>query len=121
MPRVISSPVWDPVVEGEAEALELLVEGEAEVVGEAVADRLAAIVVGEGEDPAQDRGAEQQERRVVERPPRRLGRRRAVVEQPERAVHRIADQAGNRELEGRRGQGGPAAPPRSRRGSAARS
>ena len=95
----------DPVVEGEAEALELLVEGEAEVVGEAVADRLAAIVVGEGEDPAQDRGAEQQERRVVERRACGLRRRRFVVEQAERAVDGIADQAGDRELEGRRHQG----------------
>ena len=92
----------NPVVERKAQALEFLVEDQPEIVGEAVADRLPAIVVSEREEPAQYRHAQQQEGRVIERRARGVRARRAVLQQALRAVDRIAHQTRDRELKGAR-------------------
>ncbi len=57
----------DPVVEAEAQALQLRVVGHAQVVGDPLADRLALVVVPHREQAAQDRGAEQQGRGLPQR------------------------------------------------------
>ncbi len=63
----------DPVVEGEAQLLQLLVEGEPQFIAGVMADRLAIIVLQQREEAAQDADDEQRERRR----PQRLLRRGA--------------------------------------------
>ncbi len=48
-----------PVVEGKAQPLQLVIEGQAQVVGNEVADRFTQIVVDEGKHATQNRNAEQ--------------------------------------------------------------
>ena len=58
MPRVIRLTGVNLVVEGETQTLQLVVEGEPQVVGHHVTDRFADIVVDEGKQATQNRGAE---------------------------------------------------------------
>ena len=91
----------DAVVPGEAEGLELAVIGQAQVVADELADRLALVVLQHGEEAAQDAGPHQEERRVHEREARVAlspGRGRAR-EQPLGLVHRLADELRHEELE----------------------
>ncbi len=89
------------VVEGGAQRLQLAVEGEPQVIGEVVADRLAAVVVHEGEDAAQNGDREQDERRLEQRFPGEFRRHRIAAEQPHRVVDRLSEKPRDRELEHR--------------------
>ena len=88
-----------PVVKAEAQALQLRVVGHAQIVGDALPDRLALVVVPHREQAAQHRRAEQQHRR----PPERRARRRlvAAAEQPLGAVDGAAEILRDQQLEGR--------------------
>ena len=65
-----------PVVKAEAQALQLGIVGQAQVVGDALADGLALVVVPHGEEAAQHAGGEQQRAGLPERGARRRRRRR---------------------------------------------
>ncbi len=96
-----------PVVEAEAEALQLGVVGHAQVVGDLLPDRLALVVLPHREQAAQHRGAEQQGRGLPERGAR--GRRVAAAEQALRGIdgapeilrdHQLKDRGHDRAAEG---------------------
>ena len=77
------------VVEAEAQALQLLVVRQAQLVGDALADRLALVVVPHREQAAQHAGAEQQGGGVPERGAR--GDLVAAGQQALRGIDRLAE------------------------------
>jgi hypothetical protein len=97
----------DGVVERKAEALQLAVKAEPQVIGDAMADRLAEIVVDQREQAAQQRSAEQQQRGIDQ------GRAgdgtidRLRAKQAKRLIDRVAEQLRNGQLEQRGNEGRP--------------
>ena len=77
------------VVVGKTQALQLIVEGHAQVVGDIMADTFTDIVVNHREEATQDRRAQQQQRRVDEGALRRR-HRDASAQQVVSAVDRAA-------------------------------
>ena len=92
-----------PVVEGKAEALQLLVIKQAKLVTQVLADGLAHVIVHHGEQPAHDARPQQRQRGDDK------GGAGVVItagETPLGMVHRGADELGHQQLEGGGGDGG---------------
>ena len=102
MPSVMRSPVWTRSWKPKAQALELLVEGQAQLVADLVADGLAVVVLEHGEEAAQDADDQQHQRG---RPQRRLGAPSAARHHALRLVDRLPEQARNEQLQRRRDEG----------------
>ena len=83
--------------------LQLVIEGQPQPVRQVVAERFAAIVVGQGEQAAQGRDAQQHQRGAVQGVPRLLRGYRRAPQQHLGAVHGIPQVLGDHELkDGRR-------------------
>ncbi len=88
------------VMEAEAQPLQLGVVGHAQVVGDALADGLAFVVLPHGEEATKHAGADQQAGRAPERRARRD--LVATVKQAGRGIHRLAQIVWDQKLEDRR-------------------
>ena len=84
--------------------LQLVVEAQPQPVRQMVAQRLAAIVVSQREEPAQDRGAQEHQRRSVKGLPRPIRGYRRAAQQQDGAVHRVPQKLGDHDLKDRRHQ-----------------